>query len=77
MMVTGKTLLKPNHNRLDEGAGHTVKEIRQRRHCEAGVLHLGRSTHRDAFVRFDRRFIQAAQAADCETMREACGQPIG
>ena len=37
----------------------------------ADALHLGKSAHCEEFVTFDRKFVKAAQAAGCETVREA------
>ncbi|CAN7650766.1 type II toxin-antitoxin system VapC family toxin [Mesorhizobium sp. LjRoot246] len=36
----------------------------------ADALHLGRSSHCSAFVTFDRKFINTAQAAGYESVRE-------
>jgi len=37
----------------------------------ADTLHLVKSAHCEGFVTFNRKFIKAAQAAGCETVREA------
>jgi predicted nucleic acid-binding protein len=37
----------------------------------ADALHLGKASHCDAMITFDRKFIKAAKAVGVETLREA------